>query len=740
MKKRLLIGVIITSCNIEFQEEIIKGIIAQSLKSNCDIAVLTPLNDFSLDTPHKQCEKNIFQLIQSDKFDGFLYNKNTFRNEKVISFIDDLLERSGKPVMLLDSTNHKHFESTAIDDGNAFEKITDHLIDVHGCNKIYCLTGPKKHFISVERMNGFKNSMKKHGLYYDRSSCIYGDFWEDASKELASRIINGEIARPDAVVCGNDHSAKILIDALSEKGINVPDDIAVTGYDASDDAIYSNPSITTFHRPNFQLGAEAFRRLYRIITGKICKKVNNNDGGIILGRSCGCTQKLNVKKKSQRRIKINERLKSDFFNRDMLFDISGAENINDFSDRLINYTYYIYKIKHIEICLTKKYLEFNDSLTFKNGDDVKNIISHSAIKKENDSEDFFSSSDIVSVFSQNRPYPSVYYISPLHFNSNFFGYCAVSFGKELMSFSRLYIYWINYVNNALEHIRIKSMLKNAVYDAKISIIHDENTGLLNKNGMEKVIEDMIKSKSGFNINTYFIRIQITGLNKIYFQNGDEKCVQIIIQLSKFLKECIISNEILGLWDYDTFCIITTAEKRTENIISEFLEKIKPTQFTPEKNCNIDFTVGVYNQEINMSLNLSNVMHKASINRFFNYNISEANLNPQYEKICQLHGEIMKNPEKPWSIDDIADSMYLSKSYLQKIYKTYFGKSIIAEVIEFRIEKAKELLTKTDMTITDISKECGYSSYNYFVRQFKLSEGFSPTEYRLNISEKKCHSS
>ena len=51
------------------------------------------------------------------------------------------------------------------------------------------------------------------------------------------------------------------------------------------------------------------------------------------------------------------------------------------------------------------------------------------------------------------------------------------------------------------------------------------------------------------------------------------------------------------------------------------------------------------------------------------------------------------------------------------------------MIQFRIDKAKSLLTDTDMTVTDIARECGYSSYNYFVRQFKTAEGMSPSEYR-----------
>ena len=89
----------------------------------------------------------------------------------------------------------------------------------------------------------------------------------------------------------------------------------------------------------------------------------------------------------------------------------------------------------------------------------------------------------------------------------------------------------------------------------------------------------------------------------------------------------------------------------------------------------------------------------------------------------------KNPELSWSISEISDGMFISKSYLQKIYKSYFNISIIEELIKFRLEKAKKLLIESDKTVTDIARDCGYSTYNYFARQFRSAENVSPSQYR-----------
>ena len=516
MNKRILIGVIITECQVDFQKEILRGIISQAFKSNCDIAVLAPLHNFFMDTPHKQTEKKIYDLILSGRFDGFLYGRNTFYSEDIKNHIDNLLLRSGKPVMLMDSADHRSFETTSIDDCAAFEQITDHLIDVHGFNKIYCLTGPRKVFVSEERLKGYKNSMKKHGLYYDRTYCYYGDFWREAAKDLARRMIRGEIERPEAIICGNDFMAISLAEEFASAGIRVPEDIAITGYDASEEGYSFSPSITSFARPNFQMGAEALRRLYRIITGRICNRVHNENGELRTGRSCGCTDDQRVVQRLHRQNRINARFESNMLMSDMLFDITNVDNTASFADRLDNYTYFIYKLRHVSICLTKKYIEspagnFTDKLDFNIGDDMKTVLEKYAIKRQPAPENYFSSLDILPVFDTERNYSVAYYISPLHYNDNFFGYSAISFGKEPISFGTLYLQWINYVNVALEQLRVKAMMNRTISTANHALLYDDITGLLNRNGMEKAVAGLKDrwSRSGKTID--FLRIHLTGL-------------------------------------------------------------------------------------------------------------------------------------------------------------------------------------------------------------------------------------
>lgn len=725
MNKRLLIGVVTAECHIDFQSETLKGIVSQAFKSNCDIAVISSFHNFFAESRHKNCEKEIFRMILSDRFDGFLYDRNTFYGEKIRGFIDELLEKSGKPVMLLDSGDHRKFESTAIDDCSAFEEITDHLIEVHGFRKIYCLTGPKKQFVSEERLNGFRLSMKKHGVPIGRESCIYGDFWVNAARELAADIIAGRIPRPEAVICGNDHSAISLTAALTEGGIRVPEDIAVTGYDDSAEGRSFSPSITSFRRPNFQLGAEAFRRLYRIITGRICIRVGSENVSLRLGESCGCGCPPSETKKESRRSVMKSRYMADILHGDMLFDISAAETPEKFADRLDNYTYCLYKMRRIFVCLTKDFLEGSDELAFDVNSVMKPILRKTFLRREYDGCGYFKASELLPIFTEERSRPVAYFITALHCNDRFFGYSAVSFGKESIAFDEPYCHWTSFVNSALDRLRLTCTMEREVSSAYKLAYCDGRTGLPNRCGIERQVAEKF-SRTG---QLSFIRIQVSGIEKLYYSGGDSEVFRVTDEFAGLIRQCVREGELFGLWDSGVFAVVTDRQNREKELFTELSASVGKSALKCGEGCDAAFNVGVHTQIWDGVPDSGLAMQRAAINKVYGYTGGGAGSDPQFERLCRLRERIAENPELPWNIGEIANELFLSKSYLQKIYKTHFGKGIIEEMIAFRMDKARSLLAKTDLTVTEIARVCGYSTYNYFVRQFKSHVGVSPNDYR-----------
>ena len=91
--------------------------------------------------------------------------------------------------------------------------------------------------------------------------------------------------------------------------------------------------------------------------------------------------------------------------------------------------------------------------------------------------------------------------------------------------------------------------------------------------------------------------------------------------------------------------------------------------------------------------------------------------------------IMANYKKDISLDDVSKEVDISPYYFSKIFKEATGENFIEYLTNIRIEKAKELLNDTDMSMKEICVEVGYSNPNYFSRIFKKNVGVSPTEYK-----------
>ena len=82
-----------------------------------------------------------------------------------------------------------------------------------------------------------------------------------------------------------------------------------------------------------------------------------------------------------------------------------------------------------------------------------------------------------------------------------------------------------------------------------------------------------------------------------------------------------------------------------------------------------------------------------------------------------------------SLDEIADTFYISKDYLRHLIKGYSKCSPIRHIINARIEKAKNLLLDNTLPIKEISGQCGFDDVSYFLRLFKKVAGLTPSAFR-----------
>ncbi|SHL69581.1 AraC family transcriptional regulator, arabinose operon regulatory protein [Anaerocolumna jejuensis DSM 15929] len=110
-------------------------------------------------------------------------------------------------------------------------------------------------------------------------------------------------------------------------------------------------------------------------------------------------------------------------------------------------------------------------------------------------------------------------------------------------------------------------------------------------------------------------------------------------------------------------------------------------------------------------------------------LTEGGGSKYYPVMNQLRMNIHNTPHQNWTVDTMAESIHISPSYFQHLYKEFFHLSCMQEVILARIERAKFYLSTTDTPIKVLSDLCGYENELHFIRQFKQKEGLTPTQYR-----------
>lgn len=172
-------------------------------------------------------------------------------------------------------------------------ELMDHLIKVHNFTKIAFIRGPENHVYAKDRYEGYLESLSNHGIPLDEEIISPCGGWSisDGAKAIDDFIAKGLRPGKDfqCVVAVGDNVAIGAQEHLIKKGFSVPHDVAVCGFNGTNDAAWSNPPLTTVEMPFFGLGVKGFETLKNISHNVPVPEVIRYNTKLIMGESCGCT-------------------------------------------------------------------------------------------------------------------------------------------------------------------------------------------------------------------------------------------------------------------------------------------------------------------------------------------------------------------------------------------------------------------------------------------------------------------
>lgn len=169
------------------------------------------------------------------------------------------VRKLGVPVVLVDPVGDFDSEVPSIGAGNwgGGMAATRHLIEL-GHRRIGVVTGPMRYLCSQARLAGYRAALERAGLPFDDQLVRHGDFHHAAAKAAALELLDLP-HRPTAVFAGNDEQAAGVYVAAQQRGLRIPDDLSVVGFDDVPMAQWLFPALTTVRQPIAELAALAVR-------------------------------------------------------------------------------------------------------------------------------------------------------------------------------------------------------------------------------------------------------------------------------------------------------------------------------------------------------------------------------------------------------------------------------------------------------------------------------------------------
>lgn len=145
-------------------------------------------------------------------------------------------------------------------------KAVEYLIGL-GHKRIGFITGPPDQQSSGERIKGFQEALRKNGIDYDKSLIYTGDFHKKSGYEGMKYLLNLP-SPPSAVFFANDNMALAAMKLIKEKGLRIPEDISIVGFDDIEAASQLDPPLTTVKQPLYKMGEEAAKLLFTLLNNE----------------------------------------------------------------------------------------------------------------------------------------------------------------------------------------------------------------------------------------------------------------------------------------------------------------------------------------------------------------------------------------------------------------------------------------------------------------------------------------
>ncbi len=531
----------------------------------------------SIDSPvqHMGMRNRLFSLVNPDDFDGIFYVSSSLSNYVGLERFLDYIASFGDIPSAHVGIRHDSVRTFGIDNFTGMYDAVKHLITEHGRNKIAYISGTRGVYEADERFRAYKQALKDNNIDYDERYVYEGSFIRDDGFSAVNAFLDDRKIEIDGLVGANDHMTLYAMKALQKRGISVPEQVSVVGFDDLESARSCTPALTTVHQSAFDLGAFAMRRLTEgIITDNIDIHHEQLSAPLTVRQSCGCQ----AGKEAQ--IQANREESPDILSDE---DRNEWEEQRSFVNLMTRDLIGNFEIDEILTVLDGQlnYLNINDfSLSQYVGQGKAEVL----YDQKGNRGDTFPENQIISGGLSSLPRPYYRHILPLFYREENIGYFVSDVasrdvpvleiirdhlssafkGARLLESAKRYADYLRVeVEQRTKELADRTVELEKALDVvqetsekleRLSVM-DELTGLYNRRGFLTLSSQQIALKKRNNNELLMVYFDIDGMKKINDTLGHSVGDFALVSFAGLLKKVFRSSDIIARIGGDEFVIL-----------------------------------------------------------------------------------------------------------------------------------------------------------------------------------------
>jgi len=242
------VGVVVTTIADPFVAEVVQGIENVAQQQGYSVILASSKSE-----PER--EVAAVEMLRGKRVDAVVVTSS-----RVGALYLGILEKIGVPIVLINSHSEQtgpYTFSVGVDNRHGGYLATTHLIE-RGHRRIAYISAGADHSDSGDRLAGYRWALREAGIPFDSALVVEGTGRADGGESALLPLMALRRA-PSAAFCYNDMTAIGLLRAAREAGLNLPQDLAVVGFDDIPFASYVHPPLTTVAQPKVEMGERAMK-------------------------------------------------------------------------------------------------------------------------------------------------------------------------------------------------------------------------------------------------------------------------------------------------------------------------------------------------------------------------------------------------------------------------------------------------------------------------------------------------